>query len=79
MIQEKCVVCSKCHDVVFKGTCSCGNVAIRQFLDTINIYVDDIDTMEFMEVITNTEGRIIFTERIFMYPSINLKELMCQS
>lgn len=78
MIQKKCVVCSKCHDVVYDGTCECNNVAIRQSETSINIYVDDTNSIEFMEVILNTDGRIVYSEKIFMYPMVNLKEIRCQ-
>ena len=73
MKKELRVICNLCHSVISEGICECSNVAIITTEEYTNLYIDDLTTIDLMSVVINSENRIVFSEKVFMYPLTKLK------
>ena len=73
MKKELRVICNLCHSVISEGTCECSNVAIISESTFTNLYIDDLTTIDLVSVVVNSENRVVFSEKVFMYPLTKLK------
>jgi hypothetical protein len=77
MKKELKVICNLCYSVISEGICGCSNVAIITTEEYTNLYIDDLSTIDLVSVIVNSENRVVFSEKIFMYPLTKLKGIKC--